>query len=167
MPRNNARTALDRDRIAEVACALIDEEGLAGFSMRRLAKELGVEPMSLYHWFHSRDHVMDALLDRFADKVVVPTEGSWEHRLAAASRGFRAAANANPGAFGHDYFHSNPAVSSDLIMVMRYHMMPAEEYGRPLGADGKGFWFVDDKYPKSVKLPPTPPTTRPTAAAAN
>jgi esterase/lipase superfamily enzyme len=72
----------------------------------------------------------------------------------------------NPGAFGHDYFHSNPAVSSDLIMVMRYHMMPAEEYGRPLGADGKGFWIVDDKYPKRVRLPPTPPTTRPTSAAA-
>ena len=72
----------------------------------------------------------------------------------------------NPGAFGHDYFHSNPAVSSDLIMAMRYHMMPGEG-GRPLGSDGKGFWSVDDKYPKRVTLPPTPPTTQPTAATAN
>jgi esterase/lipase superfamily enzyme len=72
----------------------------------------------------------------------------------------------NPGAFGHDYFHSNPAVSSDLIMLMRYHMMPAEEYGRPLGSDGKGFWNVDDAYPKRVTLPPTPPTTQPTASPA-
>ena len=71
----------------------------------------------------------------------------------------------NPGAFGHDYFHSNPAVSSDLIMLMRYHMMPGDEYGRPLGSDGKGFWSVDDDYPKNVTLPPTPPTTQPTAAA--
>lgn len=70
----------------------------------------------------------------------------------------------NPGAFGHDYFHSNPAVSSDLIMAMRYQMMPGEEYGRPLGFDGKGFWNVDDSYPKQVKLPPTPLTTQPTAA---
>lgn len=67
----------------------------------------------------------------------------------------------NPGAFGHDYFHSNPAVSSDLIMLMRYHMMPGEEHGRPLRADGTGFWIVDDKYPQNVTLPPTPPTTRP------
>ena len=80
----------------------------------------------------------------------------------------------NPGAFGHDYFHSNPAVSSDLIMAMRYHMLPAEEGGRPLGSDGKGFWSVDDDYPKHVELPPTPPptppatppATQPTAAAA-
>jgi esterase/lipase superfamily enzyme len=73
----------------------------------------------------------------------------------------------NPGAFGHDYFHSNPAVSSDLIMLMRYHMMPGEVFGRPLGSDGTGFWIVDDKYPKNVTLPPTPPTTQPTAAAPN
>jgi esterase/lipase superfamily enzyme len=71
------------------------------------------------------------------------------------------------GAFGHDYFHSNPAVSSDLIMTMRYQMMPGGEYGRPLASDGKGFWSVDDKYPKDVKFPPTPPTTQPTAAAVN
>ena len=73
----------------------------------------------------------------------------------------------NPGAFGHDYFHSNPAVSSDLIMLMRYQMMPGGEHGRPLGADGKGFWIVNDKYPKHVTLPPTPPTTSPAAAASN
>jgi len=67
----------------------------------------------------------------------------------------------DPGAFGHDYFHSNPAVSSDIIMLMRYHMNPGEN-GRPLGEDGKGFWIIDDKYPQNVTLPSTPPTTRPT-----
>jgi esterase/lipase superfamily enzyme len=53
------------------------------------------------------------------------------------------------GNFGHDYFHSNPAVSSDLILVMRYHEPPGPEYGRPLGGSKKGFWVVDDKYPQS------------------
>ena len=67
----------------------------------------------------------------------------------------------DPGAFGHDYFHSNPAVSSDIIMLMRYHMNPGEN-GRPLGEDGKGFWIIDDKYPQNVTLPSTPPTTQPT-----
>jgi esterase/lipase superfamily enzyme len=67
------------------------------------------------------------------------------------------------GAFGHDYFHSSPAVSSDLIMVMRYHLQPGEENGRPLGSDGEGFWIIDDKYPKSAKIPAMPPTTEPTA----
>jgi esterase/lipase superfamily enzyme len=55
------------------------------------------------------------------------------------------------GNFGHDYFHSNPAVSSDLILVMRYHKPPGPEYGRPLGGSKEGFWVVDDKYPQ---IPP-------------
>jgi esterase/lipase superfamily enzyme len=54
----------------------------------------------------------------------------------------------NIGNFGHDYFHSNPAVSSDLILVMRYHEPPGPEYGRPLGGSKEGFWVVDDKYPQ-------------------
>jgi esterase/lipase superfamily enzyme len=53
----------------------------------------------------------------------------------------------NAGAFGHDYFHSNPAVSSDLILAMRYHLQPGDDTGRPLGDDKTGFWTVNDKYP--------------------
>jgi hypothetical protein len=59
----------------------------------------------------------------------------------------------NAGAFGHDYFHSNPAVSSDLILLIRYGLGPGAENGRPLGVDKKGFWVIDDKYPgPNVKL---------------
>jgi esterase/lipase superfamily enzyme len=53
----------------------------------------------------------------------------------------------NAGAFGHDYFHSNPAVSSDLILLMRYHLPPGAQYGRPLRIADKGFWVIDDSYP--------------------
>jgi esterase/lipase superfamily enzyme len=52
------------------------------------------------------------------------------------------------GSFGHDYFHSSPAVSSDLILTMRYHAAPGEENGRPLGGHKRGFWVIDDRYPR-------------------
>jgi esterase/lipase superfamily enzyme len=52
------------------------------------------------------------------------------------------------GAFGHDYFHSNPAVSSDLILLLRYQYAPGAENGRPLGVNEKGFWVIDNDYPK-------------------
>jgi esterase/lipase superfamily enzyme len=55
------------------------------------------------------------------------------------------------GAFGHDYFHSNPAVSSDLVLLMRYHLPPGTENGRPLGGNGFGFWAIDDRYPHPPK----------------
>jgi esterase/lipase superfamily enzyme len=54
----------------------------------------------------------------------------------------------NAGAFGHDYFHSNPAVSSDLILLMRYKLAPGPSTGRPLRIDKSGFWIIDDTYPK-------------------
>ena len=49
----------------------------------------------------------------------------------------------NPGAFGHSYFHANPAVSSDLVLLIRDGLLPGPE--RPLRADPKGFWYIDDR----------------------
>jgi esterase/lipase superfamily enzyme len=55
------------------------------------------------------------------------------------------------GAYGHNYFHSNPAVSSDLILLMRYHFSPGAEFGRPLSIDQTGFWLIEDGYPGRFK----------------
>jgi esterase/lipase superfamily enzyme len=52
-----------------------------------------------------------------------------------------------PGSFGHNYFYSNPAVSSDLILLLRYGKSPGAENGRPLEATPNGFWAIRDGYP--------------------
>ena len=62
-----------------------------------------------------------------------------------------------PGAFGHNYFYSNPAVSSDLILAVRYGKGPGAENGRPLDVEGNGFWLIRDDYPKL----PAPSVGRP------
>jgi esterase/lipase superfamily enzyme len=51
----------------------------------------------------------------------------------------------DPGPYGHSYFHANPAASSDLILAVRYGLLPGPE--RPLNADPKGFWYLTDDYP--------------------
>jgi esterase/lipase superfamily enzyme len=52
------------------------------------------------------------------------------------------------GNHGHDYFVSNPAVSSDLILSTRDHLPPGAAYGRPLAIDPKSnFWVITDTYP--------------------
>ncbi len=53
------------------------------------------------------------------------------------------------GAFGHGYFHANPAVSSDLVLLLRYQLLPGAEHGRPLGVSDVGLWVVHDDYPGS------------------
>ena len=51
--------------------------------------------------------------------------------------------------FGHGYFYNNPAVSSDLIMQLRYGAAPGKEYDRPIKPSGPNSWVIaDDDYIK-------------------
>ena len=46
--RTTRRTPLNRERVLRAAVALADQGGFESLTMRRLARELGVEAMSLY-----------------------------------------------------------------------------------------------------------------------
>ncbi len=48
--------------------------------------------------------------------------------------------------YGHSYFRTNPAVSSDLVLKIRYGLKPGEA-GRPLEHIGLNFWRVPEGYP--------------------
>jgi len=50
------------------------------------------------------------------------------------------------GGIGHDYFHSNPAVSSDVILILRDNRPAGEKNGRPLTRGAGGFWEIRDDY---------------------
>lgn len=54
---------LSRERIVTAALVLVEREGLDSLSMRKLGQELGREAMSLYHFFPSKQHLIDALVD--------------------------------------------------------------------------------------------------------
>jgi AcrR family transcriptional regulator len=69
------REPLSRERIEDAAFELIERDGLEVFSTRRLASALGCEAMSIYHYFQSKQHLMDALVDRFLGAVERPPEG--------------------------------------------------------------------------------------------
>jgi AcrR family transcriptional regulator len=52
-----------REEVLETALELIAEHGVAGASLRRLAKKLGMSQPSLYHYFPSKDALITALLE--------------------------------------------------------------------------------------------------------
>lgn len=60
---------LSTDRIVETARALVDTEGLAGLSTRRLAAELGVSGPSLYNHFRTKDEILEAVADSVSAQV--------------------------------------------------------------------------------------------------
>jgi esterase/lipase superfamily enzyme len=53
--------------------------------------------------------------------------------------------------YGHSYFRDNPAVSSDLVLMIRYGLKPGEP-GRPLEHIGLNFWRVPEDYPANRKI---------------
>ena len=55
--------------------------------------------------------------------------------------------NVKSSATGHSYYHSSPAVSSDLILLLRDNRNPGSESGRPLLRGEKNFWQITDGYP--------------------
>ena len=69
------RHPLTREGIVAAALALVEADGLAGLSTRKLGERLGVEAMSIYHWFPSKQHLLDALVDHAIATVPLQRPG--------------------------------------------------------------------------------------------
>ncbi|MFP3915690.1 MAG: TetR/AcrR family transcriptional regulator C-terminal domain-containing protein [Actinomycetota bacterium] len=67
--RVERRLPLSRRRVLEAAVALADRDGLAAVTMRNLARELGVEAMSLYHHVESKEDVLDGMAEEVAIEI--------------------------------------------------------------------------------------------------
>jgi AcrR family transcriptional regulator len=89
---------LSRDRIIEVASAIIDAEGLGALSTRRLAADLGVRGPSLYNHFATKDEILDAVADSVVANVDVSCFGTcgWDEALRRWGRSYRAALLTHP-----------------------------------------------------------------------
>lgn len=70
--RSGQPSGLDRERITSVSVRLLDAEGLAKFSMRRLAAELNVTAMSLYWYVDTKDDLLELALDAVYGELRVP-----------------------------------------------------------------------------------------------
>ncbi len=98
---HKTREPLTRDRIVDAALQLVDSEGLEGLSMRRLGTALRVEAMAIYHHFANKGEVLDGVLERLVDEVVLPPKGSMPalERLRHFARSYRQMALRHPNAF--------------------------------------------------------------------
>ncbi|WP_181799237.1 TetR/AcrR family transcriptional regulator [Kitasatospora acidiphila] len=90
--RGSAPTGLSRERIIDTAVALLDSEGIDAFSMRRLAAELDVTPMSVYWYVDSKDDLLELALDAaFGTMKVPPLEdhGDWRRHVYVMAHEYR------------------------------------------------------------------------------
>ena len=77
-----------RERIVGAAIAIADAEGLGAVSMRRIATDLGMATMSLYHYLPGKDELVTAMMDEaFGGDALPPIPDSgWRERMDLIAR---------------------------------------------------------------------------------
>lgn len=91
--RRGRGSGLNRDEIVGVALRIAEAEGPEAVSMRRIAKELGVGTMSLYHHVPTKDDLLDLMHDQVMGDLLVPADAlgaTWQEGLFAICHRTRA-----------------------------------------------------------------------------
>ncbi|MGB8876648.1 MAG: TetR/AcrR family transcriptional regulator [Solirubrobacteraceae bacterium] len=66
------RTGLSVEAIVDAAIEVLDESGVAGLSMRRVADRLGTGAASLYAYVSGRDELLELVFDELIGRVPLP-----------------------------------------------------------------------------------------------
>ncbi|WP_030172319.1 TetR/AcrR family transcriptional regulator [Spirillospora albida] len=87
-PRRGPRPKLTVERLVTAAIAAADADGLNALSMRRIADDLGVSPMSIYTYVPGKAELIDVMVDRVLGELT-PADGvpgGWRARLEHIAR---------------------------------------------------------------------------------
>jgi AcrR family transcriptional regulator len=88
---------LSLERIVTTAVRMLDADSLAGFSMRRLAAELGFTPMSVYWYVATKDDLLERALDQVQGELALPPEDAgWRDALRLLATAYRELLVAHP-----------------------------------------------------------------------
>lgn len=173
---------LDREQIVDKALELVDREGIAALSIRRLGRELGVEGPALYTYVKDKDELLGAIGDRVLDVLELdfPGRGTWPERIRAAVAGWAAMQERHPGAFPLIYRGPKEKVSrttEELLDALRtagfdeagaalaYQTLicfldgallewPRESYGGAKGWERIGQTVDSSTYPRMAEIAP-------------
>ncbi|HET7477690.1 MAG TPA: TetR/AcrR family transcriptional regulator C-terminal domain-containing protein [Dermatophilaceae bacterium] len=64
------------------AMAIADSGGIAALTIRSLAQQLGVKPMSVYHYVANKDEILDGIIDIVFSEIELPSiGGDWRSQM--------------------------------------------------------------------------------------
>jgi len=90
---------LGRAELASVAIRVADTEGIDAVSMRRIATELEVGTMTLYHYVRTKDELLALMVDELLREVVVPDgelPSDWREAMTTIARRSRDSLRRHP-----------------------------------------------------------------------
>jgi AcrR family transcriptional regulator len=98
-PTPAPRIPLTRQRVLDAAVALADRDGVGSLSMRKLATELGVEAMSLYHHVANKAAILDGIVDVVFAEIELPSDDvGWKEAMRRRALSAREALRRHPWA---------------------------------------------------------------------
>ena len=155
---NNPRSFF---RIANLILAAPDLDGEV-FSQRMIAERIGfgINQITIYSSANDKAIELSEILFNSAarlGRIVSGADGItnnvsmlMEQQVAFINNVSFIEIQGKSNFFGHDYFHSNPAVASDLIMILRHGAAQGKQSGRPLKPLGNKRWILsNDLYGKN------------------
>ncbi|MGK5638491.1 TetR/AcrR family transcriptional regulator [Streptomyces sp. URMC 126] len=140
--------SLDRERIVATAMRLLDAEGLAKFSMRRLAAELGVTAMSVYWYVDNKDDLLELALDEASGEIAVPdpeaADADWREQLRHLAYEYRGMLTRHPwvARLVGQYLNIGPKAMRFGDVTLRVLRHSGVEPSRIAGSLGALFQFV-------------------------
>ncbi|WP_297601805.1 TetR/AcrR family transcriptional regulator [Mycobacterium sp.] len=76
------RTPLSRERVLLGALTVADAGGLQSLTIRSLAQELGVKPMSVYYYVANKGEIIDGIVDLVYGEIELPAlDGDWRAEM--------------------------------------------------------------------------------------
>jgi AcrR family transcriptional regulator len=146
-PEPPGRGGLSRAEIVRVALRVADAEGLDAVSIRRLARELNSGAMSIYHYFDSRDELLELMAETVAAEMLVDElPADWRAALKAIARRSRATFKAHPWMLAT--LNERPRVTPNLLRHIEQTSQALKALGEA-GADPallSGIAFAVDDY---------------------
>lgn len=93
------RVPLTRERLLAGAIAVADAGGIGALTIRSLATELGVKPMTLYHHVESKEAILDGIIDAIFEEIALPSDGAgWRSAMRERAISARGALRRHPWA---------------------------------------------------------------------
>jgi TetR/AcrR family tetracycline transcriptional repressor len=109
---------ITRDHVVTTATEMVKAGGFQAMTIRSLAAQLGVAPMSLYSHIRDKDDILDEVVDRLLAQAWRPSapEDDWEKWIAQAADKLRRFLVAQPAAL-YVYLR-HPVVSAAAVARM-------------------------------------------------
>jgi len=95
------RAPLTRERVLRGAVEVADRGGIGSLTIRSLAQELGVKPMSVYHYVANKEEILDGIVDIVFSEIDLPSAGGdWRHEMRGRATSARAVLRRHRWAIG-------------------------------------------------------------------